>query len=100
MQSPDLTDDELQQQAISAAKRSGLTATGMKALFAAIAPEGATGWGQIPPETLKRLITAGVSAESVARYNAAGSEPEEEPASWSLPTADRAVLAEMAKQTA
>lgn len=92
--------DELQTQAISAAKRSGLTTVGMKALFASIAPEGARGWGQVPPETLKRLISAGVSAESVARYNAGGAEHQEQPAAWSMPTTDRDALAEMAKQSA
>ena len=94
------TADELQQLAISAAKKSGLTGTGMKALFAAIAPEGATGWGQVPENILRRLITAGVSAESVALYNAGGGEPEEDPGAWSLPVADRAALAEMAAKAA
>jgi DNA recombination protein Rad52 len=96
----ELTADELQRQAMSVAKSAGLTGTGMKALFAAIAPEGATGWGQIPAATLHRLIKAGVSQESVDRYNAAGEEPEEQPGSWDLPVANRADLAAMAAQAA
>lgn len=96
----DLTIDELQMQAISAAKRSGLTGTGMKALFAAIAPEGATGWGQVPPQIMRRLITAGVSPESVALYNAAGTDPEEEPATHAVGLADPATLAAMAARAA
>jgi DNA recombination protein Rad52 len=96
----ELSIDELQMAAIQAAKRSGLTGTGMKALFAAVAPEGATGWGQVPEATMRRLISAGVSAESVERFNAAGAEPEEEPASWAMPAADPAALRAMAAQAA
>ena len=96
----ELTHDELQRQAISAAKQSGLTGTGMKGLFAAIAPEGAIGWGQVPDNILLRLIKFGVSQESVDRYNAAADEPEEDPGSWDLPVADRAEMAAMAAQAA
>ena len=94
------TPDELQRQAMTVAKKAGLTGTGMKALFAAIAPAGANGWGQIPDATLRRLIKAGISAESVARYNAAGDEPEEPPATHGLPLADPKELAAFAGRTA
>jgi DNA recombination protein Rad52 len=101
MSTDELPLDELQRQAISAAKASGLTGTGMKALFAAIAPEGAVGWGQVPAETLRSIIKNGVRQQRVDQYNNAGeSEPEEQPGSWDLPVANRADLAAMAAQAA
>ncbi len=97
---PALTIDELQMEAIKAAKRSGLTGKGVEALRKALAPEGTKGWANVPEATLRRLITAGVSAESVALYNAADQEPEEQPGAWDMPVADRAAMAEMAGRRA
>jgi Protein of unknown function (DUF1071) len=98
----ELTIDELQMQAIQSAKRSGLTGKGVEALRKDLAPEGTKGWANVPEATLRRLINVGVSPESVARYNALGAdpEPEEEPASWGMPVADREALAAMAKGAA
>jgi hypothetical protein len=92
----ELTIDELQMQAIQAAKRSGLTGKGVEALRKAIAPEGTKGWANVPVNLLRRLIEQGVSAESVAMYNTADQQAEDQPGSWDLPVANRADMAAMA----
>jgi hypothetical protein len=100
----ELTIDELQMQAIQAAKRSGLTGKGVEALRKAIAPEGSIGWANVPEKDLRRLINVGVSPESRDLYNAIGAEsapePEEEPAAWGMPVADRDAIAAMAAEAA
>jgi hypothetical protein len=98
----ELTIDELQMQAIQAAKRSGLTGKGVEALRKALAPEGTIGWANVPEKYLRRLIEQGVSPESVKLYNAAEAapEPEEAPGAWDLPVADREAMAAMAAQAA
>jgi hypothetical protein len=94
----ELTIDELQMQAIQAAKRSGLTGKGVEALRKALAPEGTTGWANVPEKYLRRLIEQGVSPESVALYNAGGPDPEVDPGAWSLPVSDPKALAELSNQ--
>lgn len=97
---PAMTIDELQMEAIRAAKRSGLTGKGIEALRKAIAPEGTVGWANVPEATLRRLINQGVSPQSVALYNAAADEQEEEPATHAVGLADRDTLAALAQGAA
>jgi DNA recombination protein Rad52 len=98
----ELTIDELQVKAIQAAKRSGLTGKGVEALRTAIAPAGTVGWGNVPEATLRRLVSVGVSLESVAKYNAIGegAPEEEQPATHAVGLADPATLAAMAARAA
>jgi hypothetical protein len=104
MSTEELPADLLQANAIQAAKRSGLTGKGIEALRKAIAPPGSIGWANVPRNYLVKIVEEGVKEESVIKYNAIGAEPapepEEEPASWGMPVADREALAAMAKGAA
>ncbi len=104
MSTDELPADLLQANAIQAAKRSGLTGKGVEALRQALAPEGSIGWANVPRHYLVKIVEEGVQPEYVTKYNAIGAEPapepEEEPATWSQPVADRAAMAEMAKGAA
>jgi Rad52/22 family double-strand break repair protein len=104
MSTDELPADLLQANAIQAAKRSGLTGKGVEALRQAIAPAGSIGWANVPKNYLVKIVEEGVKPESVEKYNAIGAEaapePEEEPASWGMPVADREALAAMAAKAA
>ena len=82
----------------------GLTGKGVEALRQALAPEGSLGWANVPRHYLVKIVEEGVQPEYVVKYNAIGAEPapepEEQPASWDVPMADRDAIAEMAKGAA
>jgi hypothetical protein len=104
MSTEELPADLLQANAIQSAKRSGLTGKGIEALRKAIAPPGSIGWANVPRNYLVKIVDEGVKEESVIKYNAIGAEPapepEEEPAAWGMPVADRDAIATMAKEAA
>jgi DNA recombination protein Rad52 len=104
MSTEELPADLLQANAIQAAKRSGLTGKGIEALRKAIAPPGSIGWANVPRNYLVKIVEEGVKEESVIKYNAIGAEPapvpEEEPAAWGMPVADRDAIAAMAAEAA
>lgn len=83
--------DELQAQAMRKLKDAGLTAVGMQAMLEELGGPAARGLGQLPDETLRRLASAGASAETVNRWNtppAVDPEPEPEPIDPEIDDAD------------
>jgi recombination DNA repair RAD52 pathway protein len=104
MSTEELPADLLQANAIQAAKRSGLTGKGVEALRKALAPAGSIGWANVPKHYLVKMVEEGVLPEYVEKYNAIGEEPapepEEEPASYAMPLADRDTLAALARGAA
>jgi hypothetical protein len=107
--SVEMTIDELQMEAIRAAKRSGLTGMGVEALRRSLA-KGTNGWANVPEKFMYALIEQGVKPENVEKFNAEGealrdraieeSAPEEEPASHAVGLADRDTLAALARGAA
>lgn len=83
--------DVLQAQALRKLKDAGLTAVGMQAMLDELGGPDARGLGQLPDETLRRLASAGASAETVNRWNtppAVEPDPEPEPIEPELDDAD------------
>lgn len=91
-----ITEQPLQQDAaalvaaaIAACRDAGLTPGGLLALVDEVSKGAATRLDDLPPDTLQRLARSGVSAETVARCNAAGDaltqpaeDPDDLPAAW------------------
>ena len=107
--------DQLQTQAIRRLKDAGLTAAGTRAMLIELGGNGTTGMGQLNDKVLTRLASAGASAETVQRWNAAAAgvvvrdpanpeaeetvdldmaseddDPDDLPLAWSAPAATAA----------
>lgn len=79
---PAVDRDQLATQALRAIKASGLTAAGMRNMLTELGGPEINGLGQLDDAVLGRLARQGITAETVARWNAEaelGPEPDEQP---------------------
>jgi hypothetical protein len=75
--------------AMRACEAAGLTPAGLVAMAQELSNGGATELAQLPADILTRMAAGGISAESAARWNAAGEaltepadDPDDLPAAW------------------
>lgn len=74
-------------QAQAAANRSGFTPEGLESWLDEISSGEASSLAQLPAHWLQKLATSSISADVVARHNAAAAAPVEPPATWQQPVA-------------